>query len=426
MATRKYISKKTRFEVFKRDSFTCQYCGQKAPDIILNIDHIEPVKEGGSNELFNLITSCFPCNNGKRARKLDDNSVLAKQRDKLQYIQERKEQIEFMLEWKKSLENVEEEYIEMIIDYINSKIKPNTLNDNGKTNIIGWLKKFKVEEILEAVDLSAEKNIKYYTEEIYQESIEIFISKIKGILYTRRMKPIAQRIAYINGIGRNQIYNWEEITSKIILNKYTKALSDFGKEEHQILEDLETEIKPFTIQAKSWNEWKNQINYWISNIQEWEKDTEVELKDLIKENDEIINVDEKIVSDFKFIEDNLEVLLFFGSQFKEFDNLKFKKDYYELITSFFEFMRENFVNKKKSSLEDDYIFDHIMFSFILDYFETYEEPELTGFQSILSTKAMFILIEILDMFDFNELKLNKKESEKIIKAIEKSIENACL
>ena len=29
---REPISKKLRFEVFKRDSFTCQYCGSKAPD----------------------------------------------------------------------------------------------------------------------------------------------------------------------------------------------------------------------------------------------------------------------------------------------------------------------------------------------------------------------------------------------------------
>ena len=31
---RRAVSKKLRFEVFKRDSFTCQYCGRKAPDII--------------------------------------------------------------------------------------------------------------------------------------------------------------------------------------------------------------------------------------------------------------------------------------------------------------------------------------------------------------------------------------------------------
>lgn len=40
MAKRQSISKKLRFEVLKRDSFTCQYCGASAPTIILHIDHI--------------------------------------------------------------------------------------------------------------------------------------------------------------------------------------------------------------------------------------------------------------------------------------------------------------------------------------------------------------------------------------------------
>jgi hypothetical protein len=34
MAKRKAISKKTRFEVFKRDAFTCVYCGKRAPDVV--------------------------------------------------------------------------------------------------------------------------------------------------------------------------------------------------------------------------------------------------------------------------------------------------------------------------------------------------------------------------------------------------------
>ena len=44
---RKAISVKLRFEVFKRDNFTCQYCGRKSPDVILHVDHIDPVKNGG-------------------------------------------------------------------------------------------------------------------------------------------------------------------------------------------------------------------------------------------------------------------------------------------------------------------------------------------------------------------------------------------
>jgi 5-methylcytosine-specific restriction endonuclease McrA len=59
MAKRKSMSKKLRFEVFKRDSFACQYCGNKAPDVVLEVDHINPVSKGGDNSILNLITSCF-------------------------------------------------------------------------------------------------------------------------------------------------------------------------------------------------------------------------------------------------------------------------------------------------------------------------------------------------------------------------------
>jgi len=59
------ISKKTRFEIFKRDGFACQYCGKKPPDTLLECDHIQPLFEGGSDDYSNLITSCFECNRGK-------------------------------------------------------------------------------------------------------------------------------------------------------------------------------------------------------------------------------------------------------------------------------------------------------------------------------------------------------------------------
>lgn len=46
------ISKALRFEVFKRDSFTCQYCGRSAPEVVLEVDHIVPVSKGGTNDWF--------------------------------------------------------------------------------------------------------------------------------------------------------------------------------------------------------------------------------------------------------------------------------------------------------------------------------------------------------------------------------------
>ena len=43
MPPRKILSKNMRFEVFKRDKFTCQYCGKKAPDVILNVVRIKDI-----------------------------------------------------------------------------------------------------------------------------------------------------------------------------------------------------------------------------------------------------------------------------------------------------------------------------------------------------------------------------------------------
>lgn len=59
------LSVRTRFEVFKRDEFTCQYCGRKSPDVVLEVDHIVPVCEGGGDDQINLRTSCWDCNHGK-------------------------------------------------------------------------------------------------------------------------------------------------------------------------------------------------------------------------------------------------------------------------------------------------------------------------------------------------------------------------
>lgn len=56
---------KLRFEVLKRDNFTCQYCGRSAPDVPLAVDHIFPFSKGGKHTMENLKTACEDCNIGK-------------------------------------------------------------------------------------------------------------------------------------------------------------------------------------------------------------------------------------------------------------------------------------------------------------------------------------------------------------------------
>lgn len=60
------VSKELRFKVLCRDNFTCQYCGRKAPDAELEVDHIYPVSKGGKAREDNLVTSCISCNSGKK------------------------------------------------------------------------------------------------------------------------------------------------------------------------------------------------------------------------------------------------------------------------------------------------------------------------------------------------------------------------
>lgn len=52
----------TRFNVFLRDRFTCQYCGESLPTHELTFDHVIPRSKGGHTTWENVVTACSPCN----------------------------------------------------------------------------------------------------------------------------------------------------------------------------------------------------------------------------------------------------------------------------------------------------------------------------------------------------------------------------
>jgi 5-methylcytosine-specific restriction endonuclease McrA len=49
----------TRFNVFLRDRFTCQYCGARED---LTFDHVVPRSKGGQTTWENVVAACSPCN----------------------------------------------------------------------------------------------------------------------------------------------------------------------------------------------------------------------------------------------------------------------------------------------------------------------------------------------------------------------------
>jgi 5-methylcytosine-specific restriction endonuclease McrA len=65
--------KLSRREVFRRDNYTCQYCGRKVPT--LTIDHVMPRHLGGKHVWTNVVTACSTCNHQKGGRKLEESHV---------------------------------------------------------------------------------------------------------------------------------------------------------------------------------------------------------------------------------------------------------------------------------------------------------------------------------------------------------------
>ena len=63
-----YNIKLNRKNIYTRDNNMCQYCGKSFDTSELNIDHVIPKAQGGTNDWNNLVCSCIKCNQRKRDR----------------------------------------------------------------------------------------------------------------------------------------------------------------------------------------------------------------------------------------------------------------------------------------------------------------------------------------------------------------------
>lgn len=54
--------------IFRRDNYTCTYCGHRGNAQTLHVDHIVPLSRGGADDPSNLTTACWLCNLQKGTR----------------------------------------------------------------------------------------------------------------------------------------------------------------------------------------------------------------------------------------------------------------------------------------------------------------------------------------------------------------------
>jgi hypothetical protein len=163
------LSVRTRFEVFKRDRFTCSYCGKSPPDVLLEVDHIVPRAAGGSDELTNLTTSCQDCNRGKSSQLLDEGEAPTVSKATLQDMGERIEQAKAYMELLTTREGLTEEQVQRVIDAWAARfgaeaeeredgtfwVFPNGGQFPERRSIRSILKRLSLADVLDAVDITA-------------------------------------------------------------------------------------------------------------------------------------------------------------------------------------------------------------------------------------------------------------------------------
>ena len=246
------VSKTIRFEVFKRDSFTCQYCGDKAPEVILEVDHINPVANGGESDLRNLITACFNCNRGKRDKPLDENSAIEKQHRQLAELQEKREQMGLMIQWQKELMKLDDDAVDMLTDLWNKMTPGFSLTDHGKEQLIVLLKRFQFSELIEAMKISSSFYLNF-DEDKYKASVQLAFSKIGGICQTKKQEkynPHLRDIFYVRGILKKKLDYFNERWAMSLMTK-ASALEDAHVFFGSLIE--------FTKTVKSWTQWRENV-----------------------------------------------------------------------------------------------------------------------------------------------------------------------
>jgi len=259
MTTRKALSKKTRFEIFKRDSFTCQYCGKSAPDVILHVDHIMPISKGGDDDITNLITSCESCNQGKKDILLDDDAVIAKRKKQLDDLQERREQIEMMYEWQIGLSDLENEQVGVVCRLFAELIPEYSINDNGRESIKKIVNKYGLSEVLESLRISVRQYLILENGKATGESVSKVYEYVEKICKNRKRISEKPYLAELYKIGNIIKYK----------SRYYKHWQVIGFLEKAYLTGADLDdLEYIARQSTNYSEWEMYMNNHIKRLEQ--------------------------------------------------------------------------------------------------------------------------------------------------------------
>jgi len=131
-----YPSTKTKFKVFQRDNYTCQYCGSN--DKILIADHVIPSLNGGHGCTYNLVACCQSCNQSKKKNTWVPKNIDVLRSENKEWAEMIEKGASFRIPKAINL-TVLAEHLNMSKQLLNFKIK-NGMSDELKSLISAYIK----------------------------------------------------------------------------------------------------------------------------------------------------------------------------------------------------------------------------------------------------------------------------------------------
>lgn len=151
------ISKKLRFDVFKRDEFRCVYCGATPSEtVVLECDHVVPVSDGGATDIDNLVTACFTCNRGKSATPL--TVVPQSMEEKAAEIAEREAQIRAYYNIIEARRERRDDELWSVADVYMERFHDDSIQRSRLASIRTLLDRLDYFEVLEAMEIAVNRH----------------------------------------------------------------------------------------------------------------------------------------------------------------------------------------------------------------------------------------------------------------------------
>ncbi len=178
------IPKRTRFEVLRRDNYTCRYC--RSTDNPLTIDHVTPVSLGGTDDPSNLVACCKDCNAGKASSSLDAEHVAQVDDDAARWARARERALELAATNRIAAEERRQPFYEAWLGWDKDG---SALPADWTASVDRWLNSgITVDQLVEALDITLPKR--------YVRHGDVF--------------------RYVSGIVRNWLRELDELTSAVL------------------------------------------------------------------------------------------------------------------------------------------------------------------------------------------------------------------